>query len=114
MTVLLTLVVLTGSVTYYNPGIMAEVYQNRLAWEQVAPCQDCLGYLAVEDCTQIGNWAYVVRLKHVVAGPYLVTDCGKFHTKGRIAEVDYQTAVNWQMLNGPLDDVRIVILDWDG
>lgn len=47
MTLILSLITLTGSVTYYDPGVMEATYVNRLAMRHVTPCEACIGYVAI-------------------------------------------------------------------
>lgn len=104
---------LFGQVTYYSQGMMEMVYEARLAGRTayaVAPCATCIGMLAVEDCTLVGKYAYLTRPGQPQEGPFLITDCGLFATQGRVAEVDYQTARNWNM-RAPINGVLLIIVD---
>lgn len=113
MTVLLVLQLLIGQVTYYADGVMEQVYENRLAGKTayaVLPCATCIGMIAVEDCALIGQLAYLTRPGQPREGAFLIADCGRFVTPGRIAEVDYATARSWQM-RAPIDGVQLLIVD---
>ncbi len=104
---------LTGEVTYYADGVMEAVYANRLKWDHVEPCPDCIGMVALLDRANVGRQVYIVRPGHPPEGPYLVVDCAarkdyaRLRQRGLVAEVDYRTARRWRMA-GPLFDVRIV------
>jgi hypothetical protein len=76
VTELLLSVLIAGSATYYNPGLMDEVYRNRLAWGQVEPCGECVGMVALLDAERIGERVWLSfdgGSSHV--GPMLVVDC---------------------------------------
>jgi len=82
---------LVGMCTYYSDGLMETVAANR-----GLECAECVGMVALADCSMIGARVWVNG-----EGDFLVADCGTFLTPGRIAEVDYQTAIRWQMA-GPV------------
>lgn len=110
---LMTAAALTGSVTYYNPGVMERVYENRLAWGHVQPCEECVGMVALLDREHVGKQVYLVRDGGPVEGPFLVVDCSaaqdiaRHRRNGKVAEVDWPTAQRWGM-TGPLANVRVV------
>lgn len=110
MTLLLLSSLLVGEVTYYRPGLMEEVYRNRLDMGHVQPCPNCIGLIALEGRANVGRRAYLTRPGHKPEGPFLVVDTGAFRTPGRVAEVDYRTARRWGMA-GPLRGVRIFTLE---
>lgn len=112
MTPLLALALLTaGDATYYAPGVMAEVYANRLAWGQVQPCAECVGYVALMDCRDIGRLVWL-DWGDGRDGPYLVIDCAAaahvagLRERNRVVEVDYATAMRHHMA-GPVP-VRVL------
>lgn len=92
--------ILIGWLTFYAPEPMRHVYERRLGWGQVRPCPACIGMVAVTDCDRIGDKLWV-QGPQGWEGPFLVVDCGLFRTPGRIAEVDYATALRWGM-RGPI------------
>lgn len=112
MTPLLALALLTaGDATYYAPGVMDEVYANRLAWGQVQPCPACVGYVALMDSRDIGRLVWL-DWGDVTEGPYQVIDCAAAQhraglvARGRVVEVDYATALRHRMA-GPVP-VRVL------
>jgi hypothetical protein len=113
VTALLLANLLHGEITYYAPGVMQQVYSNRLVWRHVAPCARCVGMIALADARQLGRHAYITRPGLPTEGPYLVTDAGTFRTPGRIAEVDHGTAHRWGM-RGPVQDVTVFVMDGKG
>jgi hypothetical protein len=92
--------VMSGTMSYYAPNVMTEVYGNRLAWGHVQPCPECIGMVALADARHLGKRVWLDGPQGL-EGPFLTTDCGKFLTPGRILEVDWQTARRWGM-RGPL------------
>ena len=96
----------TGLATYYAPGVMETVYQNRLAWEQITPCPECVGQVALRDGGDIGRKVWL-RFRGVVYGPFLVVDCAaprnraQMDRQGRVVEMSYPWARRLGM-NGPL------------
>jgi hypothetical protein len=110
----LTLALLiAGSATYYNPGLMDEVYANRLAWGQVQPCGECVGMVALLDAERIGERVWLSfdgGASHV--GPMLVVDCATaahradLVRRGWAVDVDWDT---WQRLGLPKMPVPVQV-----
>lgn len=104
---LLLSLVITGTATYYHPGVMDEVYRNRLVWGHVAPCPECVGMVALLDREWIGQTVWLQRPGAPVEGPFLVVDCAAaghreaLLRRGWAVDVDWQTAQRWQM-RGPV------------
>ena len=113
---------LTGSVTYYNPGIMEATYRLRLQWGHVAPCaigsgaDACVGMIALLDRAYLGRRVWLRRPGHPVEGPFLVVDCAagkdreRLRKRGLVAEVDWPTARRWRMA-GPVAGVIVHFAD---
>ena len=59
-----TATIIAGSVTYYAPGVMERVYTNRLSWNHVEPCEECIGMIAVLDREHIGKRAWLRWRNH--------------------------------------------------
>lgn len=100
---------LVGEATFYGRGVMERVLANRLRWGHVAACEDCVGLVALEVREHLGKRVLLQRPGHGIEGPFLVVDCGRFLTPGRVVEVDWRTARRWGM-RGPLAGVRVVFL----
>ncbi len=102
----------TGKASYYNPGVMATVWQNRLAQGKVSPCPECIGAVAMLRQPDIGRKVWV-EYKGEVLGPFMVVDCaGPKHyqalvDKGEIAELPYWLAQRWNMA----DRIGVVVRD---
>ena len=107
MTDILLSLLVAGSATYYNPGIMDEVYRNRLAWGQIAPCAECVGYVALLDADMIGQRVYLQRDGKPPEGPFLAIDTAAaghradLLRRGWAVDVDWPTAQRWGM-RGPI------------
>ena len=103
---ILTVIILTGKLTFYNSGIMEEVYTNRIAYQHVTPCVECIGMIAVLDCQYLNKLAWL-KVNNKLLGPLLIVDCAAQHDykrllqRGLVAEIDYMNAMKLNM-NGPL------------
>lgn len=107
-----SMVILTlfGQATYYRDGLMEAVFDGRLAWDKrIRPCEHCLGSIAIQDCSHLGDLAWVTWPDSSREGPFEVVDCGPFLTPGRVVEFSRATA---RRVGGswPLDGVRVDIL----
>lgn len=112
------LVSLHGALTYYDEGVFPEVVRNRLAYGQVEPCPECVGFIAVRDCEHLGDHAYLRVPGRDTIGPLLIVDCAAqqhragMTKRGRIAEVEPWLARELGMWHvGPLYDADLYILD---
>lgn len=118
MLALLLTVIVSGRATYYNAGVMERVVANRLAWGHIAPCAECIGYVALNDPDLIGQRVWLRRPGQPAEGPFLVADCGSLAQRqarsaaGWAVDVDWQTAQRWQM-RGPVDVVVLRADDRD-
>ncbi len=92
----------TGKASYYNPGVMAIVWENRLAQGLVGPCPECIGAVAMLRKPDIGRKVWI-EYNGETLGPFMVVDCaGPKHyqalvDKGEIVELPYWLAQRWQM-----------------
>ena len=109
----LTIVLLTsGWASYYAKGVMPEVYTNRLTWQQIEPCPECLGNVAVLDKELLGQKLWLTLDGITYHGPYLIADCAAqqdyahLKAKNLVVELSYKT---WQELGLPRDLVSITI-----
>jgi hypothetical protein len=112
---LLFTVVVTGSATYYSPNLFEEVYANRLAWHQVQPCAECVGFVALNDPQYLGKLVYLDWPGYGISGPYLDADCEANYQPGsprerhgRVVEVDWLTSRRFAM-RGPVAGVRVLL-----
>lgn len=101
-----------GLATFYAPGVMAEVVAYRAGIGQLAPCPDCLGYVALLEPAHIGARVWLRRPGAAIEGPYLVADCAQRAHRDRltrlgwVVDVDWPTAQRWGMA-GPLTAVQV-------
>ncbi len=92
----------TGKASYYNPGVMEIVWQNRVAQHKVGPCPECIGAVAMLRQPDLGRKVWI-EYKGEVLGPFLVVDCaGPRHyqalvDKGEVVELPYWLALRWNM-----------------
>ncbi len=103
---------LLGEVTYYGPGVMERVYENRLRWGHVEACPECIGMVALLEREHLGRRVWLQRPGRPAEGPFLVVDCAAaknrphLQARGLVAEVDWPTSRRWRMA-GPIDAVTI-------
>ncbi len=100
---LILALLIAGQATYYAPGVMDEVFENRLAWGHVQPCELCVGMVALLDREMVGELVYLQRPGYEVEGPFLVIDCAaagdraNLVRRGWAVDVDWATAQRWGM-----------------
>jgi hypothetical protein len=93
------LVCYAGVASQYGPGIMTNVVEYRREWHQLPPLP-AVGYIAVDDCSRIGERVWVKHGDDVE--PMVVADCAGDDATRRwmrdnniLMEVDYETALRW-------------------
>jgi hypothetical protein len=97
--------VTTGSATYYADGVFETVAANR-GMQLPAACPECVGYVSLLDCDDIGQHVWVSNGAELV-GPLLNVDCAAEHHRGAlvergwVADLPYWLAQRWQMA-GPI------------
>jgi hypothetical protein len=96
-----------GKAMYYNPGIMDQVLEYRLALGQVTPCPECVGYVALLRSDDLNRKVWIEWGQDDVEGPFLVIDvAARQHVPMLLArqwvvDVDYATALRRSMV-GPV------------
>ena len=102
-----------GKAMYYNPGIMDQVLEYRLALGQVAPCHECVGYVALLRSGDLNRKVWIEWGQGDVEGPFLVIDVAATQhvpmllARQWVVDVDYATALRRSMV-GP---VYVRVLD---
>ncbi len=98
-----------GNVVWYNPGIM-EATAEHVGFS----LEGYLDGIAMMSCSDFGKTAWLRRPGLTWEGPYAVVDCASrvdifsaVYYHGEVAEVGYQTALSWGMVES-VDDRRIV------
>jgi len=105
--VIASLVLTMGMASQYAPGVMDEVVANRQRGITIADLPDPLpsvdGFVAVEDCSEIGDIIWLRPEGQGAWESFLVADCsGDQRTSDWMArnnilvEVDYATALRWE------------------
>lgn len=106
LSLLLSLVTVEyGHAAYYAEGVMEEVIyvrQNCETWGSL-PLEKphVIGYVAVNDCGELGQFLWLCADFECWAGPYWIVDCRqtKHMAKAReqdiVVEVDYDAACRW-------------------
>jgi len=94
---------------------MEEVYENRLHWNQVQPCDECVGMVAMLDCERIGDKVWL-RYDDRVSGPFLTIDCAdkkdlpEIGRRRIVVELSYEI---WHELGFPERPVPMTVLASD-
>lgn len=108
---LISLTIITGIASQYAPGVMEQVISTRQAGLARATLPAGLppvaGYVAVIDCSRIGEVVWLRPVGETGWEPFLVTDCANpadgsdvwMTQNGILVEVDYNTAVRWSTVS---------------
>jgi hypothetical protein len=106
-----------GKATFYAPGMMERVAMNRGLIREAEEYDKWLeerglaGAVALNAAGDLGRVVWLESPAGDVAGPFLAIDCAQAEhyqdrlDRERVVEVDWPTAVRWQM-RGPVD-VRV-------
>lgn len=115
----------SGQAAYYAPQVMERVVRVRQAGWTAGPLPEelppVIGFVATPYCHEIGDRLWLWHESEGWMGPYLVSDCcdevaGHCHAmrrKGIVIEVDYNTAMRWDVWGlGPEHiDVMVAKID---
>lgn len=109
---LIALSTIVGQATYYAPGLMQQVYANRLAWRQVEPCPECVGMVALLEPGHIGRRVWLTPPGGEPIGPLLVVDCAQAAHRDELEARGWAVDVSWELgarlgMRGPLAGVTI-------
>ena len=91
LTATLTLLV-SGNAMYARPEAAQQRVEQQRIWGHVTECRDCIGTIALQDCTLLDDRAYVYWYgTDALRGPYWVTDCAEQgeRTQTYLAEVQF-------------------------
>lgn len=108
-----------GEATRYNPGVMAQVVENRIRWGQLDLDVPHLGYVALADREYIGERVWIEWPDGRLTGPYLVADCGARHDlptlaeKGFAVDLSWALAVQFGVVDAPLEGVTVYLARGD-
>jgi hypothetical protein len=101
-----------GLATYYNPGVMERVLDNRLAANDIDACPDCVGTVALLRAGDIGRKVWLQPPGGDPVGPFLVIDCARrtdvqpLLDRNWVVDVSFEVGQYWGM-NRPLDGVIV-------
>lgn len=116
MTIAITLtLVVSGTATFYAPGVMDGVVAYRQSSGQIMECPDCLGYVALVDAEWIGKRVYLSLPWGIQEGPFLVADCARqqeregLGRRGWAVDVDWGTWQRWGVPRRPLPGVEVLL-----
>lgn len=91
---------ITGLATYYAPGVIEIVLNNRgIVPREV--CPSCNGIIALQRKEDIGRVVWLSAPGGPIEGPYLVVDCAggnmrEILRRGWVVDLSYDIALRWQ------------------
>ena len=108
-----TLLIASGMATRYDPDVMGQVYQNRLRWGQVTECPECLGRVALLDCSWLDERVWL-RVDGAWVGPVHVADCAANHDQAALKKKKFAVDLGWLLARwlGVIDDVKRGVEVW--
>ena len=108
-----TLLIASGMATRYDPQVMEQVYQNRLHWGQVTECPECLGRVALLDCSRLDERVWL-RVDGAWVGPVHVVDCAASHDRDGLKKKRFAVDLGWLLAKwlGVIDDVKRGVEVW--
>lgn len=89
---------MSGYAMYYNPNVMQEVLNNRLAMGHVSSCNECVGNIALLRAGDLNRRVWLQWSDGTVEGPFLVADVAapqhvaQLLARNWVVDVDYRTA----------------------
>ena len=105
----------SGQATFYAPGVMDTVIDNRVSWGQLPPQVRAAEAVALLDPDWIGKNVWVELPGGEVYGPLIVADCAAAHDRERLqrigwaVDINYTLAMRLGIIDGPMWGVRV----WD-
>lgn len=84
---------------------MNEVYENRLRWNHVKPCDECVGMVAMGPHEHLGAHVYA-RIDGRIIGPLLVIDVGGDDWGGQVLELSFE---QWHELGLPERPIAVTV-----
>ena len=115
-----------GQAAYYNPGVFKQVVAIRQAGWTANPLPEelppVIGFVARQDCTEIGQLVWIYHESEGIQGPYLIADCAnkleghdkKMRRKSIIVEVDFNTATRWGVIGLGPEYIDVGVIRWRG
>lgn len=104
----------TGKAMYYSKGLFEKVLASRVKSEKFPICDNCVGLIAMLRDGDRRRKVCINRKGQPTEGPFLVADvAGDSHKKQMIekewvADVDYETAIRWGVVNKNSPIITIV------
>jgi hypothetical protein len=114
-----------GQAAYYNEGVMEQVVDIRQAGWAAGSLPDPLpadvvGFAARLDCSEIGDLLWICGPVGC-QGPFIVADCAnrlngdaqRMEENKIVVEVDYETALDWDVLGRGPEGIEVVVIRRD-
>ena len=107
-----------GKATHYAHGKMDQVVQNRLKWKQITQEQvdSAVGFVATQPDEYLGRNVIIDFGHGLVAGPFLVVDCGQKGHQEWLDKINFAIDLQWEWawflrsVNMPIKDVRVYLV----
>lgn len=119
-TITATVMVITGMMTRYDPGVMETAVRNHEALGHLQVTRPYTEYVAMLDCGLLGRPVVVVwpdgkRTRHVVGDCAAAGDRAALEARGLVVEVSHEVAVREGVpvgryvlpVDGPVDGVTV-------
>ena len=102
-----TLLIAAGFATRYDADVMERSYQNHLRMGHVTPCPECVGRVALLDCSRLDDRVWL-RVDGEWTGPIHVTDCAAGHDRDGLEKRRWAVDLSWPLakLFGVIDNIR--------
>jgi len=102
-----TLLIAAGMATRYDPGLMKQAYENHLRWGHITECPECLGQVALLDCSWLDERVWL-HVDGIWLGPVHVTDCAAAHDQDRLKKRRWAVDLSWHLARwlNVIDDIR--------
>ena len=102
MNTIVIIVLLSGWSSQYDPGVFERVIRNRQSWGQLPASPPVVdGYVAVEDCSRVGEFIYLKPARQGKWEKFWIVDCAApparewMKRNNILVEVDSKTVKRW-------------------
>lgn len=111
-----------GQAAYYNPGRFEQVVAVRQAGWTANPLPEelppVIGFVARQDCSEIGQLLWICHESEGCQGPYLTADCANrienhhkvMKRKNIVVETDYAAAARWGVVGFGPQDIDVIVI----
>ncbi len=86
-----------GLATYYGSGVMEWVEKYRRGRDQLPPCPECVGNVALLRAGDIGRKVWLQHPNGELYGPFLVIDCAQRTDVPSLLDREWAVDVSWEL-----------------